>query len=117
VVPGFLEKRTIKRLREKFRHVVAFHFSLKIRQDNLRVPAKFPDNLAARAAGRGKSIGVGHDGDGKLHLRRQGLGDIFILLFLLAFGSDYGHIAFIIRGLLFFLCGKLDADEVEKDYG
>ena len=41
-----------------------FDFPLQVRENHFRVSAEFPDDLAARSAGRRERIGVGHHGDG-----------------------------------------------------
>jgi hypothetical protein len=54
----------VKRLREEFAHLQDFGFAFEVGQDHRNVPAKFPDELAASAAGWSEGVGISDDGDG-----------------------------------------------------
>ncbi len=56
--------RGVEGAREKIQGALAFDFAVKIGEDDRNVAAKFPDDLAASAAGRGEGVCVGDDGDG-----------------------------------------------------
>src|SRR5579863_2025996 len=58
------QERMVEGLREKGGQAIAFDFAIQVRQDHFRVAAEFPQDLAARAAGRGEPIGIRDDGDG-----------------------------------------------------
>src|SRR3984893_13658720 len=60
----FLQKRLVKWFWEKSRHPMHLEFPFQVGEDNLRVAAKFPDNLPASSARRRERISVGHDGHG-----------------------------------------------------
>src|SRR6266481_867302 len=55
--------RGIERFGKEFAHLDDFRLALEIGHDHRNVPAKFPDQLAAGAAGWGQSVGVSHHGN------------------------------------------------------
>src|SRR5260370_2301656 len=54
----------IEGFRKQSLHLDCFRLALEIRQDHGNVAAKCQDQLAARATGRSKSIGIRHYGNG-----------------------------------------------------
>src|SRR5487761_45328 len=59
-----LQIRRIEWARQQFRRTVVLDFAIQVRENHGHVAAKFPDNLAASAAGRRQLIRVGDNGDG-----------------------------------------------------
>jgi len=58
------EAGSVKGLGKKSAHLDHFHFAFEVGKDHRDVATEFPDELAARAAGRGQRFGVGHYGNG-----------------------------------------------------
>src|ERR1700686_3177127 len=82
----------VEGLWEKGGHAMAFDFAIQVREDHFRVAAEFPQDLAARGAGRRERFGIRDDGDGvesgfafgnrledrdPLGAQRQAIGGIF----------------------------------------
>src|SRR5580692_13041916 len=58
-----LKVGSIEGPRQQIFEAQRFSLAARVKQHHLDIPAEFPQNLPARAAGRRESIGVGRDGD------------------------------------------------------
>ena len=67
--------RGVEGAREQVQRAFAFDSAVKIGEDYGDVAAKFPDDLAARAAGRRERIRVGDDSDGVEFMRAFAFGE------------------------------------------
>src|SRR5580692_8733120 len=61
---AILKIRGVEGFRKELAHAQDFDFAFEIGEHDRNVATKFPDDLAAVAAGRGERVGVGDDGDG-----------------------------------------------------
>src|SRR3954463_11738791 len=60
---GALQQPRVEWEWKQFSQTVRARLTSKVRQQHFEVTAEFPENLAARAARRGRFVGIGHNRD------------------------------------------------------